>query len=148
MPRDASPIPSWEECADAGMSAAEAAEARGTSVWAARDATKRHGVKFRDARKDPEFAAANAERMSERMKRRYADPAFAAVNAEQLRGLHRDPKRIAAHAKAMRRKWADPAYNPLAALSPEERADYDLMKRNKFTRNEALTAIGRKDLIR
>lgn len=38
--------------------------------------------------------------------------------------------------------------NPLVALSPEERADYDRMKRSKFTRNEALTAIGRKDLIR
>ncbi|APX88671.1 hypothetical protein BV394_02095 [Brevirhabdus pacifica] len=126
------------------MSAAEAAEARGVSIWAAREATKRHGVKFRDARKDPEFAAANAERM----KRRYADPEFAAANAERLRKMSHDPQIAAARAKAMRRLHRDPAFNPLAALTAEERADYDLMKRNKLTRNEALTAIGRKDLIR
>lgn len=122
------------------MSATEAAEVRGVSVWVAYRAAKRHGLKFRDARKDP----ANAERM----RRRWSDPAFVEANAEHLRGIRSDPKRIAAHAKAMRRRWADPAFNPLAALTAEERADYDLMKRNKFTRNEALTAIGRKDLIR
>lgn len=126
------------------MSAAEAAEARGVSIWAAREATRKRGVKFRDPRRDPEFAAA----ISERMKRRYADPAFAKANAEQLRGFHRDPEIVAVRIAGLRRKWADPAFNPLAALSSEERADYDLMKRNKFTRNEALTAIGRKDLIR
>jgi len=42
---------------------------------------------------------------------------------------------------------ADPALNPLVLLTPEERADYDLMKRKGFTRAEALTSIGRTDLV-
>lgn len=43
--------------------------------------------------------------------------------------------------------WADPANNPLAALSPAERADYDVLKRRGGkSRAEALAAIGRADL--
>lgn len=33
-------------------------------------------------------------------------------------------------------------------LTPAERADYDMFKRASYTRNEALTAIGRADLIK
>lgn len=35
----------------------------------------------------------------------------------------------------------------LSELSPSERADYDLLKRNRLTRVQALRAIGRDDLV-
>jgi hypothetical protein len=46
----------------------------------------------------------------------------------------------------MKRFHADPAFNPLAALSAEERADYDVLTRAGYRRAEALSAIGRDDL--
>lgn len=63
-----------------------------------------------------------------------------------------DGRKSAAHSGNLSRKarerYADPAVNPLAALTTAERAEYDVLKRKKCTRNEALTAIGRADLIR
>lgn len=43
---------------------------------------------------------------------------------------------------------ADPKYNPLVALSDHERADYEVLKKNGYRRDEALVAIGRADLCR
>ena len=54
----------------------------------------------------------------------------------------------AAHAERMRKLHADPEYNPLAMLSAQERADYDALKRNGYSRADAFRAIGRADLIR
>lgn len=115
--------PTWEECAELGMSATEAANARGVTKGAASNAAKRLGLKFRDARRD----AANAERMRER---------------------HKDPKFAAAHAESMRKLQKDPEFNPLVLLSERERQDYDTLKRNGATRNEAFASIGRHDLIK
>lgn len=50
--------------------------------------------------------------------------------------------------RSARAQHADPAINPLAALTTAERAAYDKLKRKSFTRNRALCAIGRADLIR
>ncbi len=54
----------------------------------------------------------------------------------------------AANAERMRKRNADPEYNPLAMLSAQERADYDALKRNGYSRDDAFRAIGRADLIR
>lgn len=54
----------------------------------------------------------------------------------------------AANAERMRKLHADPEYNPLAMLSAQERADYDALKRNGYSRADAFRAIGRADLIR
>lgn len=88
----------WEACAAAGMSAAEAARAMGFSKPAATQYARRNGLKFRDGR----FKNGGAR---------------------------------------------NPAANPLAKLTPAERADYDLIKRKKFTRAEALRLVGRHDLV-
>ena len=89
-------------------------------------------------------SAANAERM----RKRHADPEFAAANAERMRKRNADPEFAAAHAERMRKRHADPEYNPLAMLSAQERADYDALKRNGYSRDDAFRAIGRADLIR
>lgn len=39
------------------------------------------------------------------------------------------------------------ARGPLSALTPEQRADYDVIRKAKFTQTEALRAIGRADLV-
>ena len=57
----------WEECAAAWMSQAEAAQARGKSISAASHYAKRNGLAFRDDRR----GEANAERL----RARRADPA-------------------------------------------------------------------------
>ena len=54
----------------------------------------------------------------------------------------------AANAERMRKLNADPDHNPLAMLSAQERADYDALKRNGYSRADAFRAIGRADLIR
>ena len=54
----------------------------------------------------------------------------------------------AAHAERMRKRHADPEYNPLVTLTARERADYDALKRNGYSRDDAFRAIGRADLIR
>ena len=89
-------------------------------------------------------SAANAERM----RKRHADPEFAAANAERMRKRNADPEFAAANAERMRKRHADPEYNPLAMLSAQERADYDALKRNGYSRDDAFRAIGRADLIR
>lgn len=63
-----------------------------------------------------------------------------------------DGRKSAANSDAQsvraKRRFADPAFNPLAALTPAERAVYNVLKRKECTRDEALAAIGRADLIR
>lgn len=110
-----------------GMTATEIAAATGVHLNSVRYWAKRHGVDLPDARKLP----AHAERMR-----------------VQMQKLHADPDYAAAHAERSRSHQSDPAINPLAALTPAQRADYDTLKRAHYTRNGALTAIGRADLIR
>ena len=119
-----------------------------------------HAERMRRRHADPEFAAANAERMrrlnadpefaaanAERMRRRHADPEFAAANAERMRRLHADPEFAAAHAERsaerMRRRHADGRVHPhIALMTPEQRADYDTLRRNGYRKAEALAALG------
>ena len=61
---------------------------------------------------------------------------------------HRLSPAHAAHmSRNARARHADPAFNPLAALTPEERARYDKLKR-RYTRSMALLIIGRTDVLR
>ena len=119
-----------------------------------------HAERMRKRNADPEFAAANAERMrklhadpefaaahAERMRKLHADPEFAAANAERMRKLHADPEFAAANAERMRKRNADPEYNPLVTLTARERADYDVLKANGYSRSAAFFIIGRADLI-
>lgn len=48
----------------------------------------------------------------------------------------------AANAERMRRLNRDPEFNPLVALSEQERADYDVFKSAGYTRAEALAIMG------
>jgi len=105
------------------MSASETAAAMGVKVGAVYGAARRFGLVFRDTRR-------------ERMKALNADPEFAERNRERNR-------------ERMKALNADPEFNSLAALSPVERADYDvLVKKGGLSRGAALTAVGRGDLVR
>lgn len=127
-----------------GMTATEIAAATGVHLNSVRYWAKRHGVDLPDARKLP----AHAERMRVQMRKLHADPAYAAAHAERMRVRRADPNFVAAHASGLRAFHTESAFNPLAALTAAERADYDTLKRAHYSRNEALTAIGRTDLIR
>jgi hypothetical protein len=69
-----------------------------------------------------------------------------------MKALHADPEFAKAHSecsrKRMKARQADPAFNPLAALTEEERAEYDTLKRAGNSRPQALEAIGRGDLAK
>ena len=100
----------------------------------AKDVAREHGLSGRvlwmkALHADPSFAAAHRERSRERMKALNADPSFAAASRERMKALH-----------------AEPGFNPLVALSEQERADYDVLKKNGYTRAEAFRAIGRAEL--
>ena len=105
-----------------GECAADVARRLGVSRAAACKAQRRTGIRLADAR-------------AERMRRLNADPEFVKARDERA-------------AEHMRRLNADPARNPLAALTPAERADYDTLRRKGgYTRSDALRAIGRSDLV-
>ena len=106
------------DCHAAGMSLKQAAEALGISYNATVSRAKRAELKFPDQRKTPEFAA-------------------------RILGQNKNP----AFDEARRKRWRDPKHNPLVLLTPEERADYDLLKRNRLSRKDALKAIGRLDIL-
>ena len=118
----------WAECAAAGMSQREAAEARQVSVSAASIAAKRLGLTFRPV---PMKEAMNRPEVKERLR--------TAMNRPEVK-----ERRSAAIKEALNR----PEVNPLVLLTPTERADYDLLKRAGHSRNDALRSIGRGDLIR
>ena len=101
--------------------------------------SKAHAERMRRLHADPEFAKAHAERM----RRLNADPEFARANAERMRKRNADPEFAKANAERMRRLNADPEFNPLVALTPEERADYDILRKAGYTRAEAFAAMGR-----
>ena len=68
-----------------------------------------------------------------------------------MRALHADPefaeRRRERNRERMKALNADPEFNPLAALSAAERADYDTLKKAGHSRAEALRSVGRDDLI-
>ena len=115
------------------MGGAELARIVGVSPTTTSYHAKRHGglpdkraERMRRLNADPEFAAANAERAAERMRRLNADPEFAAANAERMRRLNADG-RIHPH---------------IAGMTPDQRADYDTLRRNGYRKAEALAALG------
>ena len=57
------------------------------------------------------------------------------------------PAHAARISRLARARHADPAFNPLAALTRDERARYDKLKR-RYTRGMALLIIGRTDVLR
>ena len=95
-----------------------------TCGWHSKAHAERAAERMRQLQADPEFAKAHAERAAERMRQRHADPEFARANAERMRQRH-----------------ADPEFNPLAALTPNERADYDVLRKAGYTRAEAFVAL-------
>ena len=101
---------------DVEMGGAELARIVGVSPATVSSHAKRHGG-LPDKR---------AERSAERMRRRHADPEFAAANAERMRRLNADG-RIHPH---------------IAPMTPEQRADYDTLRRNGYRKAEALAALG------
>lgn len=117
--------PSYQECLGAGMTTTEAALARCVTVSAVSGWARRNGKKFR------RDYTAHAERARKRMRALHKDPEFAAANSERMRALHKDPE-----------------FNHLTALSEDERADYDALKKAGYSRDEAFTAIGRVDLCK
>ena len=139
---------------DVDMGGADLARIVGVSRATVSRHAKRHGglpdkraERMRRLHADPEFAAAHAERAAERMRRLNADPEFAAANAERMRRRHADPEFAAAHAERsaerMRRRHADGRVHPhIALMTPEQRADYDTLRRNGYRKAEALAALG------
>ena len=101
---------------DVDMGGADLARIVGVSPATVSSHAKRHGG-LPDKR---------AERSAERMRRRHADPEFAA-----------------AHAERMRRRHADGRVHPhIAGMTPDQRADYDTLRRNGYRKAEALAALG------
>jgi hypothetical protein len=150
------------------MTCAEAAAARGVTHQAASRWAKRHGIKFATkvvsdedrARRDKLMPRKTAEDIAawrrDRMIAINADPEFVARRRERNRAyierFRSDPdfkEQIANRIRAtLLKRQRDPAHNPLALLTEEERADYDILRRKaRMRRADALVAIGRADLI-
>ncbi len=128
-------VPSWQECADAGMTAKQAAEARGVTKQAASKSARKYGLCFANGW-TPEAKAAN----SARVKALHADPAYKAKRSAAMKAAWADPRAKAKRVAAM--------HPHLAKLTAAERADYDLLCSKGYRRDEALAAIGRGDLVR
>jgi hypothetical protein len=133
----------WEECAAAGMSQAEAARARGRSRCSASLYAKRNGLTFPDGRKDE----AHAERSAERLRALHADPEFKKAHAERLRARNADPEFKKAHAERLRALHADPAVDMrrkyIRALDAAGLLDeYRALTRKRYSKAEALAALG------
>ncbi len=152
----------WAECAAAGMSQREAAEARQVSVAAASIAAKRLGLTFRpvpmkEALNRPDVKERHRAAMKEALNRpevkeRRSAAIKEAMNRPEIKERHREAIKEAMNRpeiKEQRRAAMNrPDVNPLVLLTPTERADYDLLKRAGHSRNDALRSIGRGDLIR
>ena len=54
----------------------------------------------------------------------------------------RTANRTKASAERFKQLNADPKFNPLVTLTPQQRNDYDALKNVGYTRDEAFAAIG------
>lgn len=141
--------PTWEECHAAGMTARQAAEARGVTYSAAYQWAAKAEKKWADGY-TPEVRAAHAERARKHMTKLHADPEFAAAQAERGREhmtkLHADPEFAAANAERMRKRHTDPRTDMrpshLRDMTEKQRADYDAYRRARYSKAEALAALG------
>ena len=116
----------WEECARLNMSNNEAAAAMGLSPGRASIWARKLGLKFRDARRDPEQAAL----MSARSKAAWKDP------ATRQRML----------APLLKRNTENHPCWPVG-LTESELTDYRFLRRWHYSRDEALRAVNRADLV-
>lgn len=89
--------------------------------------------------RNPEFVA----RVREGARRKHAEPAFKARCSARLAALHQDPDFAAARKERDRRRRE--RFKPL--MTEAEWADYQTCLKNKYTIAEALTAIGRPELV-
>ena len=96
---------------------------------------------------DPEFAARHREAASARMKALNADPEFAERRSNRMKALHADPEVAERRNNRLKALHADPERNPLVLLTPQERTDYNTLKKAGHPRADALRAIGRADLV-
>lgn len=156
-----------QSCHAAGMTVPETAKAMGKSDGAIYRLAKLRGLKFAHRKVGPppltpkqeaKRAAAHRAMMEKRR--------TAARNGFTWEGLHRagftacESARLrgttftAAYiwAKKYGKKWprhhADPKRNPVAGLTPAERAEYDRLRNTKGAgRDLALEMIGRRDLV-
>lgn len=102
-----------------------------------------HYMNARNA--DPAFRAA----ASARMKKLSEDPDFSSAQRAGLKRHNDDPKSRDVRSKRLKALHAQGKLNPLANLSPTERADYNVLRKKAgYSRNEAFAAIGRSDLIK
>jgi hypothetical protein len=129
-------------------------KARRAEAMARPEVKARHAEATREAMARPEVKARRAEAMARpEVKARHAEATREAMARPEAKARHAEalarPEVKAKMAAAARARWADPRFNRLAALTPEEREDYDIMKRVGGQRpDDALRAIGRADLIR
>ena len=115
----------WEDCAAAGMTVRQAAEAMGKSKAAATNYAKAHGFRFVNSL--PEDDRRRASKSAE-MRDRWADPSSrAALRKSIASGL------------------VGRSFRHL--MSDQERREYDKLKRLGIARKDALRAIGRADLV-
>lgn len=85
---------------------------------------------------DYRACAAEGLSTSEAAKRLGLSPSAVSCAAKRHGLTFRD-----ARAERMRRLHADPLVNQLAAMTPEQRADYDLLKKAGYSRAEAFAAM-------
>ena len=125
--------PTYEECAAAGMSQAEAARARGAGRSAASLYSKMHNLQFKNGRTDPD----SRERRIAALKAAMTTPNVRAQLSARMKKMRQDP----AFAARLGRRIP-------VGLTDAEVEDYRfLTKRKHLTRDEALRAVGRADLI-
>lgn len=130
----------YEECAAAGMSVAETARATGKPRSTISAYAKRNGLIFAKGRVSFEISSA-------RMTALNADPEFAERRNNRMKALHADPEFAERRNNRLKALHADPARNPLVLLTPQERTDYNTLKKAGHPRADALRAIGRADLV-
>lgn len=115
----------WEECAAAGMTVKQAAEACGKTAAAATKYAAAHGFRFSNSL--PEGAPRGGS------------------SAETLRARWADPMTRPAMVEGQRKGWDGRRYRVL--LTDEQRRAYDKIRNQGIDRADALRAVGRPDLV-
>lgn len=131
-------IDKMAELGAAGVTRRQIAEALGLNLSTVRHYCGTLGLATQDGRTtDASRAAARARMLAVR-----ADPEAMARQRENAAAAVRSREfREKIRQKALAR-WADPAFNPLVGLTPEQRADYDTLRRvGRLSRDEALAKV-------
>lgn len=146
----------WRRCAAAGMTMAEAAAHRGVSVKAAYMARWKHKIEFR---KDPPRRRGKSavEHPMTRAWRECAEVGMTAMQAAEKLGRSQFTGRGLARRHGFRfapaklgprpKPKPKPKRDVLAELTAAQREDYRTFRKHKFSRAEALSKVGRADLV-